>query len=186
MAVKTITADLKGGEALERHLKTITAKLGKGAAVKVGFFEGEKYSGEPYHFTKARLKQMSPEARAFAQFLQGKRRFAGPVAQVAFWNEFGTARTPPRPFMRQTVATKSPRWGNLLGAALRNSHYDVREALNQTGAVMAGQMRTTAENWNDPPNSKLTRELKGFNSPLRDTGLMAKSIDHEVVGLDDE
>ena len=181
MAAKTISAELKGGDALEKHLKAIQKKLGKGATVQVGFFEDSRYSADRYHFTKARLKQMSPETRQFAQFLQGKPKFAGPVAQVAFWNEFGTKRAPPRPFMRHTVASKSPRWGNLLGAALKSHNYDYRRALDQVGDKIASQMRETITNWQDPPNSKLTRELKGFNSPLRDTGFLRSEVNYEVI-----
>src|SRR5690348_8452285 len=45
VAVEVVSVQLKGGAALQRHLKAIAAKLGKGAAVKVGFFEDEKYPG---------------------------------------------------------------------------------------------------------------------------------------------
>lgn len=186
MAAKTIDVSLKGGAALERHLKTIAAKLGKGAAVKVGFLETATYKGGPHYFTKSRLKQMSPETRRFAEFLQGKPKFSGPVAQVAFWNEFGTKRAPPRPFMRYTVASKSPRWGNALGKALTATKYDARESLRMVGALIQGQIATTIENWSDPPNSKLTRELKGFNSPLRDSGILGQSVDFQVTDDADE
>lgn len=185
MVAEVVTAKLTGGAALEKHLKLITKHLGKGAMVKVGFFEGETYSKDEYHFSKNRLKQMSPEAREFARFLEGKPKFSGPVAQVAFWNEFGTKRSPPRPFMRFTVASKSPRWGNALGAALRATQYNARDALGQVGRLAAGQMREVILNWREPPNSKLTRELKGFIAPLRDTGKMAQSVDYEVTDPSD-
>lgn len=181
MASKTITAELKGGDALERHLKGIAKKLGKGATVAVGFLESETYPGGTYHFTKARLARMSPEAKAFAGFLQGKQKFAGPVAQVAFWNEFGTKRSPPRPFMRHTVASKSPRWGVALGAALKATNYDTRAALAMLGEKIQGQMRESIQNWTTPANSKLTRELKGFGTPLRDSGVMMRAVDYQVI-----
>lgn len=186
MAAKTIDVTLKGGDALKRHLNMIASRLGRGAAVKVGFFEGDRYSSDEYHFTESRLKAMSPETRQFAQFLQGKKKFNGSVAQVALWNEFGTKRSPPRPFMRNTVASKSPRWGNALGRALRARNYDARLALNDVGQGIVGQMRETIIGWTDPPNSKLTRELKGKNSPLRDTGFLLASVDYQVTDeLDD-
>lgn len=181
MAAKTITAELKGGDALERHLKGIAKHLGKGATVAVGFLESETYPGGTYHFTKARLKQMSPETRQFAQFLRGKKKFAGPVAQVAFWNEFGTKRSPPRPFMRHTVASKSGRWGVALGHALKHTDYDTRTALAMLGEKIQGQMRESIANWTEPANSKTTRELKGFNSPLRDSGVMMRAVDYQVI-----
>ena len=186
MAANTIDVTLKGGAALERHLKTIAAKLGKGAAVKVGFLESETYPGGTYHFSKAARKGMGAETRQFADFLQGKQKFSGPVAQVAFWNEFGTKRAPPRPFMRHTVASKSPRWGNALGRALKASHYDARAALAMMGEGIQGQIRESIIAWADPPNSKLTQELKGKNSPLRDSGVMLRAVDYQVTDDADE
>lgn len=186
MAARTIDVTLKGGDALERHLKSIAAKLGKGAAVKVGFLESETYPGGTYHFSKAARKGVSPETAGFMDFLEGKPKFAGPVAQVAAWNEFGTKRTPARPFMRHTVASKSPRWGNALGHALRATKYDTRAALALLGQGIQGQIRESIIGWTDPPNSKLTRELKGKNSPLRDSGVMLRAVDYQVTDeLDD-
>lgn len=181
MVAKTINAELKGGEALQKHLKTILSKLGKGAAVKIGFFESETYEGGPHHFSKAARKRMSPETERFADFLEGKPKFAGPVAQVAAWNEFGTATTPARPFMRHTVATKSPRWGNALGIALRQHKYDARAALAQVGQGIQRQMRQSITDWQTPPNSKLTRELKGSNKPLINSGTMRNAVDYQVT-----
>lgn len=187
MASHVITASLQGGDAVLRHLKTIEGKLGTGATVRVGFFESATYPKDEYHFTKARLRAMSPEARKFAQSLQGKKKFSGAVAQVAFWNELGTKKSPPRPFMRHTIASKSPRWGVALGAALRRNHFDARTSLAELGEVIQGQIQTSIQNWTSPPNSKITRELKGFSSPLRDTGLLYASVNYQVleVGEDD-
>lgn len=181
VAAKTIDVTLKGGEALERHLKSIKSRLGRGVAVKVGFFESETYEGGTYHFSKTALKGMSPESAAFASFLEGKPKFSGPVAQVAFWNEFGTKKTPPRPFMRNTVASKSPRWGNALGMALRRHNYDAARALDDMGQGIQKQVRESITNWTDPPNSKLTRELKGKNKPLIDSGTMRNAVSYEVT-----
>lgn len=186
MAAKTIDVSLKGGEALERHLKSIAAHLGRGAAVKVGFFESETYEGGTHHFSKAALKGMSEETRNFAIFLEGKPKFSGPVAQVAAWNEFGTKTTPARPFMRHTVASKSPRWGNALGMALRRHKYDARAALSDMGQGIQKQMRESITTWTDPPNSKITRELKGKNKPLIDSGTMRNAVDYQVTDELDE
>lgn len=181
MVARTITAELKGGRALEKNLKAIVAKLGKGAAVRVGFLESATYSSDEYHWTKSQLKAMSPEARAMAGFLEGKPKFNGHVAQVAFWNEFGTKKTPARPFMRRTAALKSPRWGNALGMAIRRHKGDIHAALADVGQGIQGQLRVAIETWDSPPNAKITRELKGFNAPLRNTGFMAKSVDYQVL-----
>lgn len=156
MASRSITAQLKGGEALKRHLTTIKDALGSSAAVNVGFLPDANYPSE------------------------GDKP-AIPVAQVAFWNEFGTKRAPPRPFMRETVASKSPRWGIALGAALRMSDYDPVPAMASMGELIRGQMANTISNFKDPPLAPYTVAKKGFDKPLIDTGTMQRKIDFEVL-----
>jgi hypothetical protein len=185
VASRSIGASLQGGKALEKHLRTIRKQLGNGAAVKVGFFESETYPGGKRHYTKKRLAAMSPEGRAFAQHLEGKDKFAGPVAQVAFWNEFGTDGSPPRPFMRKTVASKSPRWGVGLGNALRKTEYDAPAALAIMGEGIQGQMRQTITEFQDPANSQITKDLKGFNKPLVNSGQMLRAVDFQVLDSDE-
>lgn len=181
VAAKSIDASLKGGKALERHLKMILRKLGHGAVVKVGFFETERYPGGKYHWTDKRLAGMSPAGRQLAEFLEGKDKFDGPVAQAAFWAEFGTKTAPARPFMRNTVASKSPRWGVALGNALRRTKYDARAALALMGMGIQGQIRQTITDFKDPPNSQVTADLKGFNKPLVNTGQMLRAVDFQVL-----
>jgi hypothetical protein len=185
VAAKSIDASLKGGKALERHLAMIARKLGKGVAVKVGFFESERYPGGKYHWSDKRLAGMSPEGRHLAEFLEGKDKPQIAVAQAAFWAEFGTKRAPARPFMRTTVASKSPRWGLGLGNALRKTHYDARAALALMGMGIQGQIRQTITDFKDPPNSQVTQDLKGFNKPLVNTGQMLRAVDFQVLE-DDE
>ena len=43
MATRSISGGMRGGEALQRHLGTIVAQLGEGAAVNVGFLEDATY-----------------------------------------------------------------------------------------------------------------------------------------------
>lgn len=181
VAAKSIDGKLKGGVALERHLKTIVQRLGKGAAVKVGFFESERYPGGKYHWTDKRLEGMSPEGRHLAEFLEGKDKPQIPVAQAAFYAEFGTKTAPPRPFMRNTVASKSPRWGVGLGNALRKTKYDARAALAMMGMGIQGQIRQTISDFKDPPNSQVTADLKGFNKPLVNSGQMLRAVDFQVL-----
>lgn len=181
VAAKSIDAHLKGGKALERHLAMIARKLGKGVAVKVGFFESERYPGGVHHWTDKRLESMSPEGRHLAEFLEGKPKFDGPVAQAAFWAEFGTKTAPPRPFMRNTVAAKSPRWGIGLGNALRKTNYDARAALAIMGMGIQGQIRQTITDFKEPPNSQVTVDLKGFNKPLVSSGQMLRAVDFQVL-----
>lgn len=180
MASKTIETNLQGGKALQRYLKNMAAELGDGATLKVGFFADATYAGGTARFTKKRRAKMSSAGKQFAEFIEGKDKFSGPVAQVAAWNEFGTQKTPPRPFMRKTVASKSPRWGNGLGRALRDNHYNSYDALHVLGEVIQGQMRQTIIEFRDPPNAQLTVDLKGFNDPLVASGRMLRSVDFQI------
>lgn len=165
---------------MTKYLKKISRSLGNGQTLAVGFLESETYPGGTYHFSKKRLAGMSPEVRAMAEFLEGKEKFKGPVAQVALWNEFGTKRSPPRPFMRHTIATKSGKWGKQLGEALIHTKYDTYEALHLIGQLIQGQMRESITQWRDPPNSPITAGLKGRNKPLVASGQMLRAVDFVV------
>jgi hypothetical protein len=184
VAVKSVTvefsSDNAGGKAT-KYLNKLKRSLGNGASLAVGFLESETYPGGTYHYSKKRLAGMSPEARAMAEFLEGKEKFSGPVAQVAFWNEFGTKIAPPRPFMRHTVATKSSKWGKQLGEALIHTKYNVPRALALIGELIQGQVRESIIQWRDPPNSGVTAGLKGKNKPLINTGQMLRAVDFQVI-----
>jgi hypothetical protein len=162
---KAITANITGGSALERHLREIEKRLGRGAHVRVGFIESATYPA-----TKKGGKPL-------------------PVAQVAFWDEFGTARSPERPFFRTMVERKSPRWGVSLGNILRANHYDAERSLALMGEGIKGQLQRSITEWTTPPNSPRTVARKGFNKPLIDTAVMLRSVDYQVVsgdGADDD
>lgn len=102
------------------------------------------------------------------------------VATVALFNEFGTTNIPPRPFMRTTIAQKSPDWGAALKKCLAATDGDGPAALALMGEGIKGQLVETINLWSDPPNAPSTEAKKGFNAPLRDTTLMLRSIDYEV------
>jgi hypothetical protein len=186
VARRAVSAGLKGGAALKKHLAHIVRQLGKGAAVKVGFLASATYPAQIKQDRKAKRKAAgrNPQqrmARAEASNL--------PVAQVAFWNQYGTSRTPARPFITQMVESKSPRWGNALGANLRAVNYDSEKALRRTGEGIQGQMVQSIRDWRDPPNAPRTVKEKGFNKPLIDTAVMIRSVDYQVLsdreGLED-
>lgn len=102
------------------------------------------------------------------------------VATVAFFNEFGTSRAPPRPFFRQMIASKSPGWGQALVKALRANGGDTHAALNLMGEGIKGQLVESIRNFSSPGNAPSTIAKKGFDKPLVDTGLMIRSVDYEV------
>ena len=103
------------------------------------------------------------------------------VAQVAFWNEYGTATIPPRPFFRNTIAEHKDEWPKQAAEMLEANGGDVRQALADMGEVVKGQIKMTIQDFREPPNAAATVKKKGFDKPLIDTGTLWRSIDYEVA-----
>lgn len=153
MAVKST---LSGGKKLDLAIQSIAQKVEKGGVLRVGFLEGATYPA-----TKK-----------------------GPglsVAQVAFWNEFGTVRAPPRPFFRTTIAKESGTWGENLGKAVVFYKYNGELALRAVGQAMRDDVEASIQRWTTPPNAPSTIAKKGFDKPLIHTAVMLRSPDFEVV-----
>lgn len=141
---------LKGGDRMKAVLARIGTQVGKGGVVKVGFLAGAKY----------------PDGT--------------PIAQVAFWNEFGTIRAPSRPFFRGMIADKSPGWGAALQKNLKATDYNSEQTLGLMGQGIKDQLTESIVNWSEPPNADSTVARKGFNDPLIDTGEMQRAPDFVV------
>lgn len=101
-----------------------------------------------------------------------------PVAQVGFWNEYGTRNIPPRPFMRSVIEQDGQQWAQYLGKLIKTE--DTGKALNVVGAEMAGAITGSILQFTTPPNAPSTIRKKGFNKPLIDTGVMSRSVSWEV------
>lgn len=183
VATETITAKISGGGALARHLKSIDDNLGKGSHVRVGFLAGATYptneAGASKKTIRANVRKLS---QAAFENRYGSSSAGLHVAQVAFWQEYGTdAGTPARPFMQDTVNRRSPRWGVKLGNILRKNDYDAQLALVLMGELIRAQIRESINNWSAPPNSPRTVAEKKFNKPLIDTAVMIRSVDYQVL-----
>lgn len=130
-------------------------------------------------------------------FLEGATYPDGtPVAAVAQYNEFGTSRIPPRPFMRNAISEHSHEWGKLLGAALKMTDGDVDKALDVTAEKIVLQIQDSIREGAFAPlvqstiDARLRPEkragrLKTVNmetavKPLIDTGHMLDSVGYEV------
>lgn len=137
-------------------MQSIAQKVEKGGVLRVGFLEGATY---PATKSKPGLH----------------------VAQVAFWNEFGTSRAPPRPFFRTTIAKESATWGDNLGKAVVFYKYDGELALRAVGQAMRDDVEASIQRWTTPPNAPSTIARKGFDKPLIHTAVMLRSPDFEVV-----
>lgn len=146
-------ATLKGGDGVRRYLENISNQLGNRATLRVGFLEGATY----------------PDGK--------------PVAMIAAIQEFGAPAVgiPPRPFFRNMIATKQDEWGPALAGILQSNGYDLVAAFNQAGFAIAGQLRQSIVDTNEPALAPSTIARKGHAKPLVDTGHMLNSIDHEVT-----
>lgn len=156
-SVATRTVEITGGDKLKKKLAEIAHALGNGAELSVGFLSDATYPA-------------SADGKAALQ-----------VAQVAFWNEYGTSRAPARPFFRNMIAKQSPRWGRALGMNLKNNRNNAKDALTAMGEGIKDQLKESIIETNEPPNAPYTVAKKGFNKPLVDTAHMLRSIDYVVA-----
>lgn len=143
---------MRGGDRFRRHLSELAARAATGK-VRVGIIEQANYDGSD----------------------------GESVAQVAFWNEYGTATVPPRPFFRNTIAEHKDEWPKQAAALLEANGGDVRQTLELMGEGVKGQIVETIQAFREPPNAAATVKKKGFDKPLIDTGTLWRSIDCEVT-----
>ena len=91
-----------------------------------------------------------------------------------------TITIPQRPFFRKAISKNKEGWGSDLGKFLKESNYEADTALEQLGEVIQGQVQDSILEFTDPKNADSTIAKKGFDSPLRDTGHMYRSVDHRL------
>lgn len=123
---------LSVAENVNRVLSDIAKRMG-GGQVRIGFLEGATY----------------PDGT--------------PVAAVAFWNEFGhegNFPAPPRSFFRSMVSKESPTWGKKMAALAKSTNFDGATVLRLMGEDIAGALRQSIIETNDPPLSETTLMLR--------------------------
>jgi hypothetical protein len=98
-----------------------------------------------------------------------------PVAQVAFWHEFGTGTAPPRPFFRPMIAKESPMWGRNLAALLRKKDMDATTALEGLGNAIALQLEESIINEPVAALSPVTLMLRKM-FPMNHTDITGKDV----------
>lgn len=160
-----------GGLKLDIALRAIEKKITSGGVLRMGFLEGARYPERTNaRFLKAVGSKATPTVVPSI-----------PIAQAAFWDEYGTSRAPARPAFRTTIAKKSKEWGAKLGKAIIATGYDGRKALALLGQDMRDDLENAIAQWSSPANSPLTVKIKGFDKPLVDSGDMQRAPDYEVV-----
>ena len=116
------------------------------------------------------------------------------VADVARWQEFGTKRIPPRPFIRVAIAENGDEWVNLVWRGMRDSSLPIDAILERVGLVMAADIQKAIRGVTQPslaPStikgrlrkgvSKLALDTGTYAKPLVDTGTMLRTVRSEVV-----
>jgi hypothetical protein len=145
-------ATLSGGSKFAAAMRDLASKVAKPATLRVGFLENARY----------------PDGT--------------PVAMIAAIQDFGAPGVgiPPRPFFRNMIAAKKAEWPPAIAGLLKANHYDGEKALELTGTAIAGQLRQSIVDTNEPPLAPSTIRRKGFSKPLIDSGHMLASVDYEV------
>lgn len=193
---------IRGGNQLEKALNRTVAKLTAANTVRVGFLEGATYPARSR--SADRLLKGLDKLNKTGPFQKGQRPsalrkyranrklkapvFVGPpqpalvlsVATVAYWNNFGTARAPARPFFTNMIEEKSPKWGSDLTNVLLKSNYNSKLALNRMGVLINDQLVKSINDW-PADNAPLTVIIKGFNKGLVDRGVMLRSTGYQVL-----
>lgn len=112
--VSAVTRKTVGGEKSAKVLADIGRKIASGKFVKVGHLS----SGDTDH------QSTYPESGLS-------------IAQVAFWQEFGTRFFDARPTFGPMIEKNKDKWGPQLGIALKLTDYDSAKAL----AIMGERMK---------------------------------------------
>lgn len=107
------------------------------------------------------------------------------LPEIGFYNEFGTARIPPRPAHAQAYDKNKGK----IDTAIKRLHDSVvagrrsaKDALGLLGQLHQRNIQKSIRDLREPENAPSTIERKGSDNPLIDSGHMVQSIRYEVGG----
>ncbi len=158
---------------------------------------------------KVDAKQVEAMLKDFAKGLQGKSKgaragyFDGDtnnegvsLANIALWNEYGTERIPPRPFLRNAQNKANKRGANLVKARL-DEGTNVDEICAQLAVMLTDEIKNSIRDGDWKPNAPITIKggwmrtkdgrpfyVKGKGEgkkPLMDTTQLLNSVHGAVV-----
>lgn len=123
------------------------------------------------HDLKKRMKSLE-EYSAQAGWFESARYDDGvPVAQVAIYNEYGTSRIPPRPFMRPTAESQKGEWarttGKVVSQVLRGK-MSAEQGMTLVAQKAAGDIRQTITQVFEPELSPVTVLLRQWRKEGKD------------------
>jgi hypothetical protein len=105
------------------------------------------------------------------------------MIDIAVYNEFGTEKIPPRPFIRGAYDSQTRELGRFkdrLMSQVLAGRVDTERALKILGEHHKGQIQKYMTALDDPPNAPATIEAKGSSNPLVEHGQLRRSIDWEL------
>ncbi len=105
------------------------------------------------------------------------------LVDIAMWNELGTANSPSRPFMRDSVDKHIPAINHMLMAQKDDLLHGAtaRKILNTAGLFQQDLIQTEIEQGDFVANTDATIRKKGSDKPLIDTGTMKNSVHYYIV-----
>lgn len=118
-----------------------------------------------------------------------------PIANVAFWQEYGTRRgIPMRPFMRPAEFYNKEKWIALLRQEIKKAIENgksIKDAMELLGLVVQGDIQHEISMVFEPPlkestikarlrRKKVKKITASLTKPLIDTGMMFDSVQHKV------
>lgn len=102
------------------------------------------------------------------------------VAEIYYWNEFGTERIPERPTLRPTFIDQRQKYISILGKisakAMNERGYDMKSAMGKLGETAQQDIQSSIIELKNPPNEQSTIDAKGSDNPLEDSGQLVSSI----------
>lgn len=106
------------------------------------------------------------------------------VAEIAWWNEFGTKRNPARPFLRPAIRENKLAISRLIKKLYKlviENKIEPRRAEKLLALKVQTLIQKKITTLQSPPNAPMTVERKGSSSPLIDTGQLRQSISWDTV-----
>jgi hypothetical protein len=109
------------------------------------------------------------------------------VAQVWQWQEEGlpAQNIPPRPAIRVgfMAPIKKGSYDKMFAESMQriaSGNSTFKQEYTRIGVQAKADLKQAVADWDTPRNAPLTVELKGFDNPLIDSGLLYESIDFKV------
>lgn len=105
------------------------------------------------------------------------------LVEVALFNEYGTSRSPSRPFIRGTYLDHTDEINTFVKGTVASGiarKEDAQAIMSKIGVYAKGLMQEEIKEGAWAPNAPSTIKKKGSNKPLIDTGRMRQSIVYVV------